>query len=691
MPSSPTAKGPPPPPRTRNGLAQRERPTTVGQLRAHLPGVRLSEIEEPQRPLVTHGIELRLNTARRSLRSDISETVTASLLTAMTGLRTDEALVLQWLVGPWLPRPVVKRTGTMREGVGPERLVPSLPLDNEDAAALKAKFSEPLFGVVGRIAVAAADSTRRQYLVQRVAGSLQLARNAGVGLVGRWIGPRRAARRLLRLQRPLIAWPCPLNAAELTALLSWPIGNPVVAGVEYRGGRQLAPARAVLVSSGTATSTVRVVGQATFPGQEKLLQLRPGDALHHLHVIGPTGAGKSTALGRLIEADLQAGRGLIVIEPKADLIAHVIDRIPAHRLNDVVVLDPTDRDTAVGLNVLAPPEGNIELAVDQILHLLYSLYKESWGPRTADVLHSALLTLGRHGGMTLCELPPLLTNAAFRRSVLATSPPDPLSVGSFWHWFQNLSDAERAVVTGPSLNKLRAFTDRRAIRSIIGQPHARFRLEQVFSDRKVLLINLAKGLIGPEAARLLGSLVLASLWQTALGRSAVPAAHRPPVMVYIDEFQDYVHGLPVDMGEVLAQARGLGVGMTLAHQLLGQLDKSIREAVSTNARSRIVFQTGSADGKALALSLGGGLTAPDLQALPRFEAYAVLMANAQAYGPMSLRTLPSTPALGTAREVRGRSRAQWGRPVVDVDQALLKRRTAAPAAPPGGRRPRRSA
>ena len=201
----------------------------------------------------------------------------------------------------------------------------------------------------------------------------------------------------------------------------------------------------------------------------------------------------------------------------------------------------------------------------------------------------------------------------------------------------------------------------------------------------MLLVNLAKGLIGPEAARLLGSLILASLWQTALGRSAVPPAQRPPVMIYIDEFQDYVAGLPLDMGEVLAQARGLGVGLTLAHQHLGQLDKAVRDGVLTNARSRIVFQTGSADSRALALALGGGLTADDLQSLGRFEAYGVLMADHQVRGPMSLRTLPSTPARGTAERARRRSRAQWASAIADVEATLLQRRT--PVATTGRHRP----
>jgi len=98
---------------------------------------------------------------------------------------------------------------------------------------------------------------------------------------------------------------------------------------------------------------------------------------------------------------------------------------------------------------------------------------------------------------------------------------------------------------------------------------------------------------------LLGSLVVSQLWQAALGRAAVPGDKRAPIMIFIDEFQDYLH-LPTDVADVLAQARGLGVGLTLAHQHLAQLPPSLRSAVLANARSRVCFQLGSEDARLVA-------------------------------------------------------------------------------------------
>ena len=85
--------------------------------------------------------------------------------------------------------------------------------------------------------------------------------------------------------------------------------------------------------------SLRVVADSVLPGS-KPLALDARGALHHLHVIGPTGTGKSTLLGNLIGQDIQDGRAVVVIEPKGDLVADVLARVPAHRVPDIVLLDP---------------------------------------------------------------------------------------------------------------------------------------------------------------------------------------------------------------------------------------------------------------------------------------------------------------------------------------------------------------
>jgi len=217
-------------------------------------------------------------------------------------------------------------------------------------------------------------------------------------------------------------------------------------------------------------------------------------------------------------------------------------------------------------------------------------------------------------------------------------------------------------------------------------------MRSLFSSRRVVLVNLAKGIIGPESARLLGALVLSHTWQTALGRSAVDPAKRHPVMIYVDEFQDYVRGVATDFGEILSQARGLGVGLTLANQsVTAQLDPTTRTAVLSNTRTRVVFQTSGSDAAALATVLGGGLTADDLLNLGAFEAYAAVAHRGATSSPMSIVTSPMVAATGSRDLVRARSREQWGRPIADVEAAMLARRIDEPPSNELGGRRRRSA
>src|SRR5207248_1432686 len=225
----------------------------------------------------------------------------------------------------------------------------------------------------------------------------------------------------------------------------------------------------------------RVVAEASFPGAERPMALSVKDSLRHLHVIGPTGSGKSTLLTGLIEQDMQAGRGVVVIEPKGDLVADVLMRVPEHRLDDVIVLDPMD-DRPVGLNLLACTAADRELVVDQIAGIFATLFKAGWGARTDDILRAALLTLAGVPGMTLTEIPLLLTDAGFRRALVGRVD-DPI-LQQFWGWFEGMSDGERTQAIAPLSNKLRAVLLRRRLRNVLGQAEPRLDLDWALAERK---------------------------------------------------------------------------------------------------------------------------------------------------------------------------------------------------------------
>jgi hypothetical protein len=402
-----------------------------------------------------------------------------------------------------------------------------------------------------------------------------------------------------------------------------------------------------------------------------------------------SGAGKSTLLLNMAAQDMAAGRGLVVIDPKGDLINDLQQQVPASRTTDVVVLDPLDAEP-VGLNPLRTPGRSAEAAADGVLAVFRALYADAWGPRTNDILHACLLTLTRHADASLVMVPLLLSNDGFRRSLTSgVSREDPWGLGTFWAWYEATSDAERAAAVAPLMNKLRSVLLRPGLRAVLGQTKPRFMISDVFTGRRILLVNLAKGLLGPEASALLGSLVIAQLWQAMLARAAINPRLRHPVMIYVDEVQDYLH-LPTDLGDALAQARSLGGCFTLAHQFFAQLPPAMRAAVLANARSRVYFQLPH-DDAVIAARGHGEVTPEDFTALGTYEVYASLLADGNATPYALATTRPPMPATSDAEQIRRISRERYGRPLSEVEaswQTLADDGTARDT--DLGRRPRRA-
>jgi hypothetical protein len=619
-----------------------------------LPGTTLTALTGDRQP-VGLAVRFTASTRHRALRSDDPEATVRSILGALSQVRGDERLVLQLVLGSRRV-PLAIPTHSPSSIVAPWYQAAwrgnGGQVDSEKRSALRDKVSDHGFACTLRIGVNAASVGRRRALVLGLLAAIRTSEAAGVTLR---LSPERESR-LNDARRPLL-WPLRLNCQEALALTAWPLGSDDLPGQPAAHPKQLPPAPGT-----TSASASRVIARATAPGTHAHLALTARDALQHTHVLGPTGVGKSALLGRLIQQDIQVGRAVVVIDPK-DLIDDVLARLPDNRQDDVVVLDAADA-APVGLNPLITRSQRPEVVADGILSVFKALYADAWGPRTQDILHACLLTLARRPDATLVMLPLLLTNPGFRRSLTAGLN-DPLALGPFWAWYESLSDGERNQAIAPLMNKLRQWLLRPSLRAVLGQRQPRFDLRQIFTERKILLVPLRKGVLGPEAASLLGSLVVAQLWQVIQERAGIPAERRHPVMVYIDEVQDYLH-LPTDLGDALAQARGLGVGFTLAHQFLGQLPTAMRGAVISNARSKVCFQLAQED--AVQMAKGHPELVPeDFTALGQYQVYASLFARGAVTPYASGITLPPSQPTSNPAGVKRRSRERYGRRLDEIE------------------------
>lgn len=628
-------------------------------IKAHDKNMQLYDVSEKERTPVQLAKRLKITHPTLSLRTDITEAVTRAGLAALVGCKSSGVVVAQIILGrAYRPSSTSANLPDPHASWLQNILGEVQKASAESRKTVREKAELHRFQCVIRIGTENANGFLE---IRNIISAFRVLESAGVRILEEPEKPE-------RIDCIHIPWhfSLQLSCKELANLLLLPLE-----GLELPGVPELHP---------KLTLPPDWYGEPTSPKQErsfavsldkvkpKKLSISPRDSLEHLHLIGPTGSGKSTAMLHLILSDINAGRSVLVLDPKADLVTDILARIPENRVDDVVVLDPSD-PCPVGFNPLAFKEyGNPALLADTILSVFKEIWSDSWGVRIADILNASLLTLVEIENATLLWIPPLLLDEAFRRKI-TVKVKDQVALAQFWLQFDSLKKGEQMQQIEPVLNKLRQFLLRPSLRSVLGQAHPKFSLMDLFTKRKIVLVPLNKGIVGSETARLLGSLIIGLTWTLALSRAKLPPERRHIVEIYIDELQDYL-SLPTDLSDALAQARGLGVGMTLAHQYRDQLPTNICSGVDANCRNKIVFGLNSKDAKAMA-AMAPELTPEDFMSLPRYQVYTSFQCAGKNTGWVRGQTLPPMAAAQDATRLRARSQATYGIPAAQVDEDYL--------------------
>lgn len=585
-------------------------------------------------------------------------------------MKRGERLVIQVVLGPrHHPQLVLPKLPKLAQTICSRVLYGVDPEEPEARKALIRKIGQHGFAAAIRLGVDAPTAERRRVLLMGLSGAIKTTQSPGVQIALKLENAR-------RINEPRSSWSIltpstPVNITEVARLSGWPVSDKEESfpGQPARHPRLVRPGAAV--QSGERIVAVSGTGAAA-----TAIGYNVTDALRHTWIMGPNGVGKSTLLLNLIVQDLEANRPVVVIEPK-DLIADLLARIPAHRRDDVVVLDPCD-EAPVGINPLDGRGRLPELVADSLFGTLHAIYGDSLGPRSADILRNCLIALAGKKDASLVMLPLLLTNPSFRRSFVANAArEDPFAAGPFWQWFESLSPENVANVVAPLSNKLRPLLTKQ-LRGVLAQQQPRFNVREVLTNSKVLLVPLQKGVIGPESAQLLGALVIAELWQAIRERAGRPEASRVPVMVYIDEVQDYLR-LPTDLGDALATARSLGAGFHVAHQYEKQLPAAMTEAFRNNARTRICFQLQAGDAREM-VSGQSVLSVEDFTRLPAHHVYASLVRDNTVQPWVSGVTRPAPKITSNPDQIRQLSRTNYGQPRADIEAGFAALITGATSA-----------
>jgi hypothetical protein len=634
----------------------------MARLRAIVPSLRYEQIELPALH-ATHAIGVRQKKFAALQQDQVAESSRA-LLAGLGGLKRDEEVVVQWIVsGGFAPPPEPPRDA--------EREARS-----EHRTGRRLKVRSPQVAAWGRIGIAATGTNRHRQLAAHILSSYRSLRSAHGALEFSVFFQAARTRGLLGRRRPLLTPHTLLSAPELASVIGWPVIGTDVAGLSTSG----AP---VLRAGDEVPHRGRVFGTSNFPSEHRSVAQPQLGAISHTLITGPTGVGKSALLSKLLAADLESRRSVVVVDGKGDLATGVLERMPDGRLRDLHILDLGFGDASspvAGLRLFGR-SSDAELAADLVLGVLADLFADSWGPRSEQWLRVGLTTIASDPNATLIDLLRLYWDDNYRRSLLSRIRSPFLKAS--WAQFDAMSASERANVLAAPLNKLDAILGRSRLRAVLGQKHPAIDVGGIMNSGGTLVVNLATGAIGTLAARLVGALITYEVYRATAARSRLSVNQRWPSMVVIDEPRALV-GLPVPLDVLFEQARGHNVGLTIATQSLSQLPDGLGRAITSNVGTIGAFRQ-NADDATLLAKYFDRVSSDDLQGLEAFELLLRMgLGNGRVARPLTLSTEAPTKPVRRADSLTRDYAARVGQTADDVDAAVGLRMDASSSVPPAG-------
>ncbi|CRI67841.1 hypothetical protein THIOKS1860010 [Thiocapsa sp. KS1] len=478
-----------------------------------------------------------------------------------------------------------------------------------------------------------------------------------------------------------------VDAVESAGVFSLPVATgDGLPGIDVRAARSRhLPREVAALSQGPDAGTHLLLGSNPYLGLPQPVRLADRDRRHHTYLVGQTGTGKTTLLKQMALADMAAGRGLAVIDPHGDLFEDLLGSIPEHRREDVVVVDPTDIEFPIGLNVLECSDDDSRYAMAREMRgvmerLMGDQYQHQAAEYTGPVFYqhmqmNMLLAMSDPDDPgTLLEFYQIFQSKDYWKRWL------PLRWGDakLNRWVKLLEGtdytrrgSDNAATMGEYLStKFEDFVFDPRLRLIFGQKRSSVDIRALMNDGKILLVNLAKGKLTEANARFLGMVLMAMIQSAAMARVHLPIEKRRPFYLYVDEFQSVATENFILM---LSEARKFGLGLVLANQFLSQIkDSRITQSIFGNVGTLIAFRVSTADAEMLEPQFAPYFDRHDLTNLSNWSACVKTQVSGQVVTPFSLRTRgPDVgPEAAVFEAVKARSRKRYGRPRADVEAEI---------------------
>jgi hypothetical protein len=471
----------------------------------------------------------------------------------------------------------------------------------------------------------------------------------------------------------------PMSIRELNTIMHFP-GDSITAQPQLKQSKaNTAPAPMGLPDHGL------YLGMNHHRNLKTKVYTTPEDRLRHFYVIGQTGTGKSTMLRNMIIQDIKNGDGVCFIDPHGSDVMDILSHIPKERFDDVIYFDPSQTERPMALNMLeynrAYPEQKT-FVVNELFSIFQKLYggvPESMGPMFEQYFRNATMLVieDPDSGCTLLDVSRVMSDKKFRDMKLANCK-NPIVV-QFWKEIAEKAGGEGALANMvPYItSKFDVFLANDIMRPIIAQEKSSFNFREIMDNKKILLVNLAKGRLGDINSSLIGLILVGKILMAALSRVDSFGTQMNPFYLYIDEFQNIT---TPSIATILSEARKYKLSLTMAHQFIAQLDEKIKDAVFGNVGSMAVFRVGAEDAEFLQKQFEPVFKAHDIMNIDNMNCYIKMLSHGKPVRPFNVEfTWPDKGNEAIVPSLKELSFLKYGKDRALVEAAIsLKYKKAEP-------------
>lgn len=600
-----------------------------------------------------------------------------AITSALSKMETDEGAMIQFLITPEgdsFRQKTLQDIKSEKEKTGDKET--TFEADGKELQSMEEKVSKPLFQVSIRICVNSPDKIAAQSHLTNIVSSFTQFDS----LYAHFVAAKVFFKRLFMVNfiyRYSAFWGAAdcvmLNSEELATIFHLPNKSVETHHIRFLYAKN-APAPREIPTSGL------FLGKSVYRGDARDIYMDLADRRRHMYIIGKTGTGKSEFLKEMILQDIQNGAGVCAIDPHGEFVEDILQLLPPERAEDVIYFNPSDLERPMGMNMMeADTEEQRHFVVSSVIGLMYKLYDPHRtgiiGPRFEHAIRNAMLTIMYKKGSTFIELVRALTDDKFVEELLPLVA-DPM-VRRYWtDQIAQTSDFHKSEVLDYIVSKFGRFVTNKTMRNIIGQPVSAFNFRQAMDEKKIILCNLSKGILGEEDAKFLGLILVPKVLTAAMSRQDMPMEKREDFFLYVDEFQNYA---TEDFATILSEARKYRLNLIVANQYISQIDEQVRGAVFGNVGTMVSFRVGVQDAEFLQHEYAPTFTENDLANIEKYHVYIKTIVKNEPVPPFSMSLEKDMSEVEArmnpelAQAVKELSRLKYGKNKTEVEAEIGSR------------------